>query len=255
MTTTAVPVFEKLSNRRSFEAVAAQIRAQIHSGALRLGDRLPAERELAVRLGVSRNTVREALRALENAGLLTLKKGVAGGAFVASRGGDVVMTALSDLYRLGFIRTADLTEARLIIGREVARLACERRDEADMEALEQNVAHMQALALSEDLIARADTNLEFHKLLAAATKNPVLVILTNALVEVTRDLVHVFGPMPNKFAIASRQRMLKLIRERDGSNAAQEMARYLEKAQRRYFQKVEKSAGQAAPTAGRRRQN
>jgi DNA-binding FadR family transcriptional regulator len=240
--TATPPTFEKLSSQRSFEAVAAQIRALIHNGALRIGDRLPAERELALQLGVSRNTVREALRALENAGLLSLRKGVTGGAFVASRGGEVVSTALGDLYRTGAIRTADLTEARLILGREVARLACERRDEADLAALERNVERMQELASSGDLIARAGTNLEFNKLLAIATKNPVLVILTAALVDATRDLVHVLGPMPNSFALKSRRRMLELLRTRDGDAAAEEMASYLEQAQRRYFQRVERTA-------------
>jgi GntR family transcriptional regulator, transcriptional repressor for pyruvate dehydrogenase complex len=165
------PIFTKLSSKRSFEEVVAQIRAQIASGSLREGDRLPAERELAVQIGVSRNTVREALRSLENAGVVTLRKGVSGGAFICSRSGEAVGAALGDLYRLGTIAPEHLTEARLILGTEIARLACARRDKNDLEALEENIRVTQQVADSGDLRAKTEKNIEFNKLLAVATKN------------------------------------------------------------------------------------
>ena len=73
---------------------------------------MPSERDLADQFGVSRNTLREALRSLEIAGLLELKKGATGGAFIREGGGDAVVTGLSDLYRLGNIRPEHLTEAK-----------------------------------------------------------------------------------------------------------------------------------------------
>ena len=76
-------MFSKLSSGRSFDGVAREIRTLIQNGQLRDGDRLPAERDLAAQLGVGRGTVREALRGLENAGLVAMKNGVAGGAFMA----------------------------------------------------------------------------------------------------------------------------------------------------------------------------
>jgi len=232
------PVFAKIRSQRSFETVVQQVRSLIDDGALRLGDRLPAERELALQLGVSRNTVREALRSLENAGLVTLRKGVTGGAFVSNHSDTVVLSALGDLYRIGAINTADLTEARLLLGREVARLACMRWTDADLTALEENVKRTKELAALGDLNARVDNNLEFHKLLALATRNPVLVLLTRALVDVTRHLVHAMGPMPNTFVLASRDRMLRHLRARNAEAASDEMALYLQRVQRRYFEKI-----------------
>lgn len=67
--------FERIQTSRVFEEVTAQIRQMIVDGQLRPGHKLPAERELAARLGVSRSSVREALRALEIAGLVRLSKG------------------------------------------------------------------------------------------------------------------------------------------------------------------------------------
>ena len=75
---------EAVKMPRAFEEIAAQIRGELAAGRLKSGERLPAERDLAVRFGVSRNTLREALRSLENAGLLQFRKGATGGAW---RGG------------------------------------------------------------------------------------------------------------------------------------------------------------------------
>ena len=107
--------YAPVQTRRAFEAVADQIRGQLTSGALQPGDRLPPERELAEQFSLSRNTVREALRSLEMAGVLEFRKGATGGAFVREGQGDAVIAGFSDLFRLGAIRPADLTEARLIV--------------------------------------------------------------------------------------------------------------------------------------------
>ncbi len=231
--------FNKLATRRSFEEVVDQIRRQIGDGILREGDRLPSERELALQIGVSRNTVREALRALENAGVVLLRKGVNRGAFIHSGSGDTVTKAFSDLYRLGSVGPAHLTEARLILGREVAKLACERWEPADMQALEDNVRKTREAAERGDHVTRAHNNIEFHKLLAQASRNPILILMTNALVEMVREFLQVLGAMPNKFALASRLRMLEHLRARDGEAAAKEMSDYLERAQRIYFERAE----------------
>ena len=239
------PRFGKLSNKRTFEGVIEQIRAQITEGLLREGDRLPPERELAEQLGVSRNTVREALRSLENSGVLRLKKGPRGGAFIHCGSGDAVAKAMADLYRLGAVQPANLTEARLILGPDVARLACERWEPRDLQALEDNVRKTREANDRNDHLLRAQANVEFHKLLAEATKNPILVAMTNALVEMVREFLQVLGAMPNDYALASRERMLEHLRRRDGKAAAEEMARYLEWTQNIYFQRM----GQAAQTA------
>lgn len=233
--------FNKIPVRRSFEDVAAQIRERIANGELREGDRLPAERDLAAMLGVSRNTVREALRALEHAGLLELKPGISGGAFIRNGGTDVVKTALGDLFRLGVIDAANLTEARIIVSCELARMACKRRSDADLAALEENVRLMEEAAHAGNYVLRASRNLEFHKLLARATQNPVLVLITDALVDITREMVQMIGAMSNEFVIASRHRMLEYLRARDGEKAAAEMAEYLAMAQQRYLHLLDKT--------------
>jgi DNA-binding FadR family transcriptional regulator len=109
-----------------------------------------------------------------------------------------------------------------------------------MQALEENVRKTQEAAERGDHAARANTNIEFHKILATASKNPILILMTNAMVEMTREFLQVLGAMPNKFALASRLRMLEYLRARDGDAASKEMGDYLKRAQRIYFERADK---------------
>lgn len=227
--------FRPVATRRAFEEIATQIRAQLAERALRAGDRLPAERQLAEQFRVSRNTLREALRSLEIAGLLQLKKGAAGGAFIREGGGEAAIAGLADLFRMGAIRPKHLTEARILIGREVARLACARRSRADLEALEANVAAAEAATAAGDFARRAAFNYEFHRLLARATQNPVLIVLTDALTEMTRHFVDAVGYKPNRYVMPSRRRLLAHLRSGAGEAAAKEMEQMLRRLQRSHL--------------------
>lgn len=221
--------------RRLFEDVADQIRARIEAGGLREGDRLPTERELAKSLGFSRNTVREALRALEHAGLLQQRPGVNGGAYVHSSGTDVIRIAFEDLVRLGSIQPVDLIEVRMVVGRELVRLACERMEETDLAALDGNLGMTVAAAKAGDQLLRVRHSLEFHKLLARASKNPVLVIITDVLTDITMEFVRAIGPMPNEFALRSQQRLLSALRAGHCEKAMAEMETYLHTVLTNYF--------------------
>lgn len=212
--------------RRTFEDVVVQIREQIARGGLQEGDKLPPERQLADALGVSRNTVREALRALEYAGLLTLRPGSGGGAFVSNGGANTIRIALNDLLQLGSLSTVDLIEARMVLGREVARLACLRCTQEDLLALEQNVEALRAA--TKDSKLRVTLSVEFHRLLAKATGNPVLIIMTNVLVDITMSFVRVVGEMPNNFVLESRLRTLKNLRSGDVAGVVREYEAYME---------------------------
>ncbi|MCK9513004.1 MAG: GntR family transcriptional regulator [Pigmentiphaga sp.] len=224
--------------RRTFEDVAAQIREQVEQGVLKEGDKLPPERTLADTFGVSRNTVREALRSLEYAGLIVQRPGSAGGAFISNGGVDVIRSAFDGLMRMGTISAPDLIEARIMVGREVAQLACERHDQDDFTGFVQNVQKTRDAAASGDMRLRAQHSLAFHGLLAQATRNPVLVIMSTVLTDITQHFIRVVGAMPNEFVLASRERMLEHLRQRDGKLAAEEMNHYLSTTLRTYLKEA-----------------
>jgi DNA-binding FadR family transcriptional regulator len=89
--------------------------------------------------------VREALRSLEMAGVVELRKGVKGGAFIREGDPGVVTRSCGDMVHLGRISLANLTEGRVIILDAVLRLACARATEADFEALERGIDRTEAL--------------------------------------------------------------------------------------------------------------
>jgi len=235
--------FRRVKTPRAFEEIAKQIRSELSSGRLRVGDRLPAERDLAEQFGVSRNTLREALRSLEHAGLLRLKKGVTGGSYIQESTGEAVISGLNDMYALGAIQPKDLTEARIIISTEVARLACARRTKEDLDKLEKNIAAAEAATDEGDMHRRAEVNYEFHRLLARATGNPVLIIVSDALVAATRSFVDAIGYQLNSYVLPSRWRMLAALKARDADAAANEMKAMLVRLQRFHLARYKQSEG------------
>jgi len=134
--------------RRAFEEICERIRAQLAAGKLKPGDKLPPERELALKLGVSRAAVREALRSLEIAGVVGLHKGARGGAFILKGDPDLVTRSIRDMFHLGRISLDNLTEARTMIMQVAIQLASERIRPTTVAALERNVDRLTTVPVS-----------------------------------------------------------------------------------------------------------
>jgi len=239
---TRAAAFEPIKTQRAFEDIAAQLRALIASGQLKPGDRLPSEKELIERFGVSRNAVREALRSLELAGLVELRMGSSGGAVVMTGKPNVVINALTNLYHVGAIRPIDLTQARICIESGVVRLLCETLQESDLEQLRRNVREMREAELREDFEERARLNLQFHQLLGAATRNPVLEIMMRAIMEIMRLFVEKIGHTQKPYTLPSRRRLLRHLERRDAEAAVKEMVSFLERLHRDYMASWQKGA-------------
>jgi GntR family transcriptional repressor for pyruvate dehydrogenase complex len=197
---------------------------------------LPAERELSAKFKVSRNTLREALRALELSGMIELRKGTAGGAFVVPGNSGAVVNGMRDLYHLGAISPGHLTEARTWLEELVIRTACERASEADLDALEANIKAAAAAEKEGDFEKRTTLHREFHLLLAAMTRNPIIVVTMEGVMEVLRQFVQTIGRRENPYTIPSRLRLLKHLRARDADRAVAEMSRFLRKLHAQYLE-------------------
>jgi GntR family transcriptional repressor for pyruvate dehydrogenase complex len=231
--------FERVQTSRVFEEVTAQIRQMIMSGHLKPGRRLPAERELAGQLGVARSSVREALRALEIGGLVKLYKGGAGGAFIASRSAEVVVTALQDMFHIGTITPQQLTDARLWIEAIVVRVAIERLTAADLALMEENFAAAEKAYAMGDYETCAKLSFEFHNILARATQNPVLIANVSAMINIMHHYISIIGPPQSKYILQSRRRFISYLQERNVALAVSEMEELLRRAHRHYLSKLE----------------
>lgn len=237
--------FRPIRTARAFEEIADQIRRELADRRLRAGDRLPPERTLAEQFGVSRNTLREALRSLENAGLLRLQKGATGGAFVRESTGDAIVTGLRDMFHLGAIAPEHLTEARVLIESIAVRAACERATAADIEALKANLAAAESAARAKtDFYAQAAIHLDFHRIIARATKNPVMVIVMEALIDVMQHFIQAIGQTRNPWVLPSRRRFMKHFEAGDCDAAVTEMEQHLERLNRHYLS-LKKEQGRA----------
>jgi DNA-binding FadR family transcriptional regulator len=220
------PVFERIMPRRAFEEICHRIRVKLASGALRPGDKLPPERELALQFGVSRHALREALRSLENAGVVMLERGPRGGAFICTGDTGSLTQAMRDMVSLGTLTLPELTEARVYLLDGVVRLACERADAENLAAIDANVERTAAAVKALDYDRWLESVLEFYLLLASATKNQVMRVLVESMSAIVEHLM-INMRYPPELLLESRRRFARHLRARDSDAAAEEMKAHL----------------------------
>lgn len=226
--------FRNVRTKRTFEEVVAQVREMLFGGELKPGDRLPGERDLAVQLGVGRPALREALRALESSGLIVLRKGKTGGAFISNGKIGVISENMSDLLRLSTISVDQLFEVRLWIQVGLARTACQRATKEDIERLRENVMEGERLNAKGLDLKRIEVNIEFHNILAAATGNAVAVIVIRGLTDALKAMIQEVGSVPSSSLFEDRLNLVEALNKRDEDAAALAMERILKNAKQMY---------------------
>ena len=171
--------FSPIKTKRVFEEIAIKIKESIFDGVWQPGEKLPSENELARQFGVSRHTIREALRILELSGLLYIKSGVNGGPIVQ---GDVT-TTISNLYFDAFmmenVTVEEFTIARVAIEKAIVVEAIDKADEQDITNLKACLEKAKESLEKKDL--SEINHFEFHSLLARASKNTVFIILERGI--------------------------------------------------------------------------
>ncbi|MEU7486548.1 FCD domain-containing protein [Streptomyces sp. NPDC042319] len=207
------------SPRRSALAdqVIAQLRAQITSGEWPVGSRIPTEPELVEQLGVARNTVREAVRALAHNGLLDIRQG--SGTYVV---------ATSELAGVMNRRFADadprhVAELRSALEAEAARRAAERRTEADLKQLDAALQRREQAWESGAAAAFVEADANLHMAIVAASHNDVLAELYADLGGVLREFLRAdVGDELRPESHLDHSRLVDAIRDGDGDRAATE---------------------------------
>src|ERR687887_1457846 len=144
-------MFEPVKNQRISDEILHQIREAVLSGKFQVGDRLPNERALAQQFEASRTSVREALRGLEQAGVIYIKKGINGGVFVADPDHRTVSRPFQALLQLRKISMDNIVEARLIFEPEAARLAAQRAGPEDLAEMADVIERMCAAVKRREL--------------------------------------------------------------------------------------------------------
>ena len=217
-------------NAKLYEEIVAQILSRIQTGALRPGDRLPPERALAEEFGVSRTAIREALRSLEMMGCV--ESHIGEGTFIKAPSLSNIVNPFSMVFAQDRQLGGELIEVRLILETEVAALAARRRSEAQMAALEQTIADMQADIEGGGMGIAADEI--FHELLTEAAGNEALRIMLEmcaGMLSRTRPLTQSLKGVP-AMTLKDHTAICEAVRSQDEKAARRLMRRHLNRAMR-----------------------
>lgn len=220
--------FEKIKPSRIYHEVTSQIEDAIVSGELLPGDKLPAERELAGQLDVSRRTLRESFRVLEQKGLIEIKTGVKGGAFVRSLTTRQVSESLALLIRLKKVSLTELGEFRRDVEGTVTGRAAQRATTQDIDHLGMLLAEAEA-ALAEDRSdwkAFMDVDRRIHVAVARIGKNVMYELVLRTVHDNIHRYYESYLPKDEKILLQSHRETVEIVRavERRDADKAMSLA-------------------------------
>ena len=218
-------LFQPVTPVRAYERIVSQVEEALYAGRLVPGQRLPSERELMAQFGVSRATVREALRVLESQGIVRSRPGDPAGPLVLPTSTEVLHRSMQRLARLDGLGLGELLAFRMVIEGSANLLAARLRTDGQLAEMEAAAAAMRtALDEGYDAFSRADV--AFHDAVARATGNRLLQVCGDVVREV------VLGQIADKIVQAPDSRALMLeslqhhdavldaVRRGDGQRAA-----------------------------------
>jgi GntR family transcriptional regulator, transcriptional repressor for pyruvate dehydrogenase complex len=226
-----IPVYKVVRTSRLYEQIVQQIEESVLNGSLKPGDQLPAERELAQRLGVSRTAVREAVKALREKGLVEAYSGR--GTFITDGTSHAARQSFDLMVKIGQQEgSTHLAELRLILEPGIAALAAERAEEEHLAAMREAVAVMDRA--QSDPAAYIEADLDFHLALAEAVANPLILSLIDSIVGLLREQrIKIFnvegGPQRGQ---VHHKRILEAMEQRNAEMARSAMSAHLEQVRR-----------------------
>ncbi len=232
--------FKKIEVKRKSTYVAEQIMEAIKSGIYRIGDKLPPEREIAEKTGVSRPSVREALAALQIVGIIESRPG--DGTYIRNGIGDTHIRSqvLSMLERKE--SPFEALEARKILEEGVARVAARKATPEDLEEMKKILEMAQEAGEDLDVEKFEKADRDFHLAIVKATNNHLVEIALSPFIDVMRE--ELWKKIKESFLNKERikktldehRRIFKAIKNKDEELAAKEMVYHLCSSEKRFFE-------------------
>jgi GntR family transcriptional regulator, transcriptional repressor for pyruvate dehydrogenase complex len=222
-----LPAEGRVPATKASNVLAGTLRERILQGEFPVGRPLPPERELTVQTNMSRTTVREALRILEVQGLVSIKTGRNGGAYVEQPGEESVASSVNLVIRGQQIRISALLETREAMEPQCARLAAKYRTDDDLAVLE---AANEEIAKQGRLAKFLQANVDWHVAVAQATHNELLsgfmVALSRAIYAATDNKGFVDSDV-RASTLKAHQTITRAIRDQDPEAAVRRMQRHV----------------------------
>ncbi|HVV94566.1 MAG TPA: FCD domain-containing protein [Hyphomicrobiales bacterium] len=205
------------------QRIVGQIRAALFRGELRPGDFLGSEAELAAHFGASRLPVREALRTLRAMGVVEVRRGAEGGAFVAQPSQDSVVDAMAVQLALLDLSSNELIDAQLAVESLAAEMAAENADAADFARLDGLIAEMAERL--DDQPAFVTHSMAFHAAVVAASHSRALIAQFRMFQDIlASDRQHYSGGVLTRRVLARHRKLRDLIAAGDGEGARAQIA-------------------------------
>ena len=226
------------------DGLVAQVRSALFRGELKPGDFLGSETDLARKLGVSRVPVRDAFRTLQAMGIVEIRLGANGGAYIAGGDPSRFADALAVQFKLVGLSAEELFEAQIAVEGSAAELAAESATAADLAELREALARLKAVI--NDAAAFTDAGLKFHFRIVEASHNRALIAYARALVEV---LYEAYAPQTTpelaRRVLAKHARVLAFIEARQGAKAREAMTAHLRQVRHRVLEEIARANGRA----------
>jgi GntR family transcriptional repressor for pyruvate dehydrogenase complex len=227
-------MFRAVKTDKISESIVRQIREAIFGGVLKPGDKLPSERELIKTFGVSKASMREALRSLEVLGFLEIRQGVSGGAFVTAIDMAKARELFINILHFKNLSLEHLTEVRFVLETHTAATAAKSIHSADLKRLKALVEQAQNDLDQNDLSRLRFNELEFHRIIGNACCNPLLSFFVDLVHNLLADAKEILKPQFD-FSIRVLQAHKKICQALEAGNAARarrEMSKHLREVER-----------------------
>jgi GntR family transcriptional repressor for pyruvate dehydrogenase complex len=245
-------LFNRINPGRISGIIVDQIRLLMRQGQLQPGDRLPAERELCEHFGVSRVTVREALRVLEANGLVEIRVGARGGAFVRSPSMDRVGEGILDYLTMSSVTSGNVTELRMVLELGIIPLVCERATEEDIEDL-LALCHRAREALAAGTYDLS-MSVEFHTRVAQCAHNGAIELLLPTLqgpLLMSLEEAQQAAPERGRRGTQEHLAFVEAVRDRKVDEAVEIMRAHLERTAARVRHEEKSRAAGGRPAEGK----
>ncbi|MBP2557499.1 DNA-binding FadR family transcriptional regulator [Neorhizobium galegae] len=232
--------------------VSDNIRSAIMDGRLKIDERLPTEEELAKSFGISRPTVREALKRLAAQNLIHSKRGPTGGNFVKRPDPEGLSKAITGaatlLVGIGAFDIEEIITARLETEAVCCRLAAANRSEADLAAMQAEIALQLDEAVSDEDFCASDVR--FHRALVESTGNGPLKLMMYTVIEAFIPITNmiVFRVRERHHVASLHQEIVDAVRDRADARAADALARLLAYVRESYSAVLDARARRDAPS-------
>ncbi len=222
-------MFQSAAKDKMSTHIIRQVREAILKGELQTGQCLPPEKELIIQFGVSKHTLREALRTLEAMGFIEIKRGAGGGPVVSEVDMKTTRDSIANFLHFQNVSISSLSEVRKILEPYLARRAAETFGAKEIEILEDiDRKCLEIFKRDKNIVGRRE-EIDFHVFLAKASRNPVMEMILDFVNSVLTDMKSHMKPGVefSEHVLAAHQKVLKAIKAGDADGAEEAMYQHI----------------------------